>query len=122
MVVLGLLIFFNAGAQEKKVFISRPKHLQGALVKLQVKVNGTIVTMPNNSYAILSLNADSVVIEPTGGPGWTRKEGRIVSTDSVTYIALVLYYPEPGRKDVVTVTRICQSCYEDNIKKSRKIE
>lgn len=113
-------ILHAQSASVKKVYISRPKSPHASLIKFKLLVNGAPLTMPNNSYAELSINADSVKVEVANAPAWMKEGASISSKDSVVYLSVYAHYPGGTKKEVIVIEKVCKTCYEDNIRIAKK--
>lgn len=71
--LLGAIVILPAGTlsaqsadtalPSRKIYLLRPNEYVGALVKIKIDVNGRTISLPNNSFAVLDVQADSVILK-----------------------------------------------------------
>jgi hypothetical protein len=103
----------------RRIYVIRPSQYVGALVKIKVNVNGHLIPMANDTYAMLDLRADSVILQIVN----TRLAGEsilplVTFKDTSYFIAI----PEEHahKKDRLILTEIDKESYDKYAQKTTK--
>ena len=101
----------DTAAPLRKIYVLRPAQYVGALVKIKVDVNGKTVFLPNDSYAVMEIRADSVILQIANARVSGESIRPLVTFKDTSYF-VTLPERHAHKKDRLILTEVDQESYD----------